>query len=74
MLLRGNGTAQPLGLGVPEDRSDTTTHGITVKFQQAEREDSARPIPPFPWPYVYLLITSEESNNDCTISGSKLWK
>ena len=59
-ILRANGTAQRLGLGIPEKRCDTTEDGITVKFQQAERDDSARPVPPFPWPYVQLLNSPEE--------------
>ena len=59
-ILLANGTTQRLGLGVPENRCDTKTDGITVKFQQAERDDSARPVPPFPWPYVQLLNSPEE--------------
>lgn len=51
-----------MGLGVPRDsdRPTSTRDGITIKYQQFEREDSARPIPPWPWPIVNLLDTPEK--------------
>ena len=35
---------------------------MTIKYQQFEREDSARPVPPWPWPLVNLLDTPEKRN------------
>ena len=41
-------------------RPNSTRDGMTIKFQQFDREDSARPVPPWPWPIVNLLDTPEK--------------
>ena len=58
--LLANETAQRIGLGVPVNRPTSTRDGMTIKYQQFEREDSARPVPPWPWPLVNLLDTLEK--------------
>jgi hypothetical protein len=58
--LADNDAARILHLGLPEERPTTVRDGVTIQYQQAELEISARPVPPFPFPMSQLLDTPEK--------------